>query len=99
MAALETSDGNRAAGVCSDDVRIVPPGGGSDMEGRDAVRQFVKRAPSFIRRIREEHVEGNTVTLKGLTRAPGMFANFTTWTFETDGERITHLSFAWRPAN
>ena len=42
---------------------------------------------------------GNTVILRGLTRSPGHFANFTTWTFETDGDRIVHVSFAWRPAN
>jgi len=99
MAALEASDGDRAAAVCAEEVRIQPPGGGNEMEGRDAAKAFVKRAPSFVRRIREEQVEGTTVILKGLTRAPGMFANFTTWTFETDGEKITHLSFVWRPAN
>ena len=49
--------------------------------------------------IHEEEVLGNTVILRGLTRSPGHFANFTTWTFETDGDRIVHVSFAWRPAN
>src|SRR5439155_986948 len=33
------------------------------------------------------------------TIAPGHFANYTTWTFETDGQLITHVTFAWRPAN
>ena len=95
---MEVSDGEKAASVCAEDVRIVRPGG-DELEGREGARQFVKRAPAFVRRIREEAVEGTTVTLRGLTRAPGLFANFTTWTFETDGERITHLTFAWRPAN
>jgi hypothetical protein len=56
-------------------------------------------APPFVRRIREQETEGNTVILRGLTRNPGHFANYTTWTFETDGEFITHVTFAWRPAN
>jgi len=30
---------------------------------------------------------------------PGHFANYTTWTFETDGDLITHVTFTWRPAN
>ena len=44
-------------------------------------------------------VDGNVVVLRGLTRSPGHFANYTTWTFETDGSLITHVRFAWRPAN
>lgn len=99
MAALEEGDADKAAAVCADDVVIVLPGGETELEGKDAAKKLIRVAPPFIRRIREEEVHGETVILRGLTRSPGHFANFTTWTFETDGELIQHVSFAWRPAN
>ena len=99
MAALEANDAEKAAAVCADDVAIVLPGGESQFEGKEGAKRLVRMAPPFVRVIREEHVDGNTVVLKGLTRSPGNFANYTTWTFETDGELITHLTFSWRPAN
>lgn len=99
MAALEASDAEKAASVCADDVTIVLPGGETELEGKDGAKRLIRMAPPFVRRVREEEVHGNTVILKGLTRSPGHFANYTTWTFETDGERITHVAFAWRPAN
>jgi ketosteroid isomerase-like protein len=99
MAALEAGDAEKAAAVCADDITVVLPGGETELQGKDAARQLIRMAPPFIRRVREEQVEGNTVILRGLTRSPGHFANFTTWTFETDGEKIIHVSFAWRPAN
>ena len=99
MAALEASDPDKAASVCADDVTIVLPGGETELEGKDAAKRLIRVAPPFIRLIREEEVHGNTVILRGLTRSPGHFANFTTWTFETADERIVHVSFAWRPAN
>jgi len=39
------------------------------------------------------------VRVTTLTRAPGIFANYTTWHFETDGERIRRLTFELRAAN
>lgn len=99
MRALETKDPEKAASVCAEDVTIVLPGGETELEGKDAAKKLIRVAPPFIRRIREEEVHGETVILRGLTRSPGHFANFTTWTFETDGELIRHVSFAWRPAN
>jgi ketosteroid isomerase-like protein len=99
MAALEAGDADKAGSVCSDDVTVVLPGGETELQGRDAAKRLIRMAPPFIRRVREEDVQGNTVILRGLTRSPGHFANFTTWTFETEGDRIVHVSFAWRPAN
>jgi ketosteroid isomerase-like protein len=99
MAALEESDADKAAAVCADDVTIVLPGGETELQGKDAAKRLIRVAPPFIRRVREEQVDGNTVILRGLTRSPGHFANFTTWTFETEGEKIIHVSFSWRPAN
>ena len=99
MAALETKDAEKAAAVCADDVAIELPGGDNQIEGKDGARQLIRMAPPFVRIVREEQVEGNVVVLKGLTRSPGHFANYTTWTFETDGNLIKHVTFAWRPAN
>jgi ketosteroid isomerase-like protein len=99
MRALETRDAERAASVCAEDVTIVLPGGETELEGRDGARRLVRMAPPFVRLIREEQVDGDTVILRGLTRAPGLFANYTTWTFVTDGSLITHVSFAWKAAN
>jgi limonene-1,2-epoxide hydrolase len=99
MRALETNDADTAASVCADDVAIVLPGGENQLEGKDGARRLIRMAPPFVRLIREEEVDGNTVILRGLTRSPGHFANYTTWTFETDGDLIRHVSFVWRPAN
>jgi ketosteroid isomerase-like protein len=99
MAALEAGDADKAASVCADDVTVVLPGGETELQGKDAAKRLSRMAPPVIRRVREEEVIDNTVILRGLTRSPGHFANFTTWTFETDGDRIVHVSFAWRPAN
>lgn len=99
MAALEGKDPERAASVCADEVTIVLPGGETEIEGKEGAKRLIRMAPAFVRIVREEEVEGTTVTLRGLTRAPGHFTNYTTWTFETDGSQITHLTFAWKPAN
>lgn len=99
MEALERKDAERAASVCAEDVTIVLPGGETELEGKDGARRLIRMAPPFVRRVREEEVDGDTVILRGLTRAPGHFANYTTWTFVTDGEQITHVTFSWRPAN
>ena len=99
MDALEARDAERAASVCAEDVQIELPGGERDLLGRDGARQLVRMAPAFVRRIREQETRGTTVILRGLTRAPGHFANYTTWTFETDGALIKHVTFSWKPAN
>ena len=99
MAALEANDADRAVAVCADDVAIELPGADNQLEGKEGARRLIRMAPPFIRLIREEQVDGNTVVLRGLTRSPGHFANYTTWTFETNGNLITHVSFSWRPAN
>lgn len=99
MAALEKRDPEGAASVVADEVVIELPGGDTQLQGKDGARQLMRMAPPFKRTIREEELLGDTVVLKGLTRAPGQFANYTTWTFETDGEHITRVTFAWKPAN
>jgi ketosteroid isomerase-like protein len=99
MAALEAGDPDKAGSVCADNVTLVLPGGETELQGKDAAKRLIRMAPPFIRLVRDEEVHGSSVILRGLTRSPGHFANFTTWTFETDGDRIVHISFAWRPAN
>ena len=99
MSALETRDPERAAAVVADEVVIELPGGDTQLHGKDGARHLMRMAPPFVRTIREEDVAGDQVVLKGLTRAPGQFANYTTWTFETDGEHITRVKFSWKPAN
>ncbi|HEY6959229.1 MAG TPA: nuclear transport factor 2 family protein [Candidatus Limnocylindria bacterium] len=99
MDALEARDADRAASVCAEDVEIELPGGDSDLTGKEGARRLVRMAPSFVRRVREHETHGNTVILRGLTRAPGHFTNYSTWTFETDGALIKHVTFAWKPAN
>lgn len=99
MDALEARDPDRAASVCAENVHIELPGGDSDLEGREGARRLVRMAPNFVRRISDHETRGTTVILRGLTRAPGHFANYSTWTFETDGALITHVTFAWKPAN
>ncbi len=99
MDALETRDAERAASVCAEDVQIELPGGDPELQGKEGARRLVRSAPSFVRRIREHETRGNTVILRGLTRAPGQFANYSTWTFETEGGLIKHVTFSWRHAN
>jgi hypothetical protein len=99
MSALEARDPERAASVCHDNVVIELPGAEAQLRGKDGARQLMRMAPPFVRIVRDEEVHGDTVILKGMTRAPGQFANYTTWTFETDGELITRMTFTWKPAN
>src|SRR5438270_10290200 len=99
MAALEANDAEKAAAVCAEDVAIELPGGDRQLEGREGAKQLIRMAPPFVRVVREEAVMGTTVILRGLTRSPGHFANYTTWTSETDGVLFPHFTFAWSPPN
>ena len=99
MVALGNKDPRKAAAVCADDVVIELPGGENELRGKEGARQLMRMAPPFIRTVREETVEGGTVVLRGLTRAPGQFANYTTWTFETENGLIKRVTFSWKPAN
>jgi ketosteroid isomerase-like protein len=99
MRALADKDPEGAAALCADGVAIELPGADNELRGKDGARQLMRMAPPFQRIVREEKVMGDTVVLTGLTRAPGQFANYTTWTFETSDGLITHVTFGWRPAN
>jgi limonene-1,2-epoxide hydrolase len=98
--ALDDRDPATAAGLVTEECRITNPAGTEDLVGPAGVRELLRMAPPTLRRsVREERVEGDRAIITGLTRVPGVFANFTTWTFETDGQRITRIGFVWRPAN
>ncbi|OLC58075.1 MAG: hypothetical protein AUH85_01870 [Chloroflexi bacterium 13_1_40CM_4_68_4] len=98
--ALDDRDPWTAAALVSDDCRITNPTGNEDLVGPAGVRELLRMAPPTLRRsVRAERVEGDTAIVTGLTRVPGAFANYTTWTIETDGDRITRIGFAWRSAN
>jgi hypothetical protein len=99
MAALQDREPEKAASVCADDVVIELPGSAEEIRGKDGARQLMRMAPPFVRIVREEQVDGDHVELRGLTRAPGQFANYTTWRFETANGLITRVTFRWRAAN
>lgn len=100
MKAIDERDPNAAADLVSDDCRITNPTGGDDFVGPSGVRELLRMAPPTLKRTtRTERVQGTTVHVEGLARIPGLMANFTTWRFETDGEHITRVTFALRPAN
>ncbi len=98
--ALEERNPSAAAELVSEDCHITNPAGGDDLVGPAGARQLVQMSPPQLKRVvREEHVEDDAAVLEGLARLPGAFANYTTWRVETDGERITGVSFTWKPAN
>ena len=99
MQALQDKEPEKAASVCADDVVIELPGGENELHGRDGARQLMRMAPPFVRIVREEQVDGDHVELRGLTRAPGQFANYTTWRFDTEHGLIKRVTFQWKPAN
>jgi len=49
--------------------------------------------------MRDEEERDGDVRITTLTRAPGVFANYTTWVFKIDDERVDRLSFELRGAN
>jgi hypothetical protein len=48
---------------------------------------------------RKEKEDADYVRITTLTRAPGLFANYTTWCFETEGSLVYRLRFELREAN
>lgn len=97
--AVEAKNADAAAGLCAEDVVVLLPGVNVPFEGKAGVRQMIVMAPELSQSERTEEEQGNVVRLKTLTRAPGIFANYTTWIFETDGELIRRLNFELRAAN
>lgn len=97
--AVEAKDANAAAALCSDDVEILLPGADVPVRGKDGVRQMIRLAPELVQTFRSEEEVGNQARVTTLTRAPGVFANYTTWVFTTADGHIDQLRFELRAAN
>jgi ketosteroid isomerase-like protein len=99
IAAVQQQDADAAAELCADDVEVMLPGADQALRGKDGVRQMIRLAPQFEHSLRDEEERDGEVRITTLTRAPGVFANYTTWRFVVDGDRIKRLAFDLRGAN
>ncbi len=97
--ALQAKHDDAAAAFCSDDIEVLLPGGSGPLTGKDGLRQMVNWAPKLEHSARGAEQRGDEVRISTLTRAPGVFANYTTWIFVFEGTKIRRLSFELRAAN
>ena len=99
ITAVQQQEPNKAADLCSEDVEVLLPGADQPLRGKEGVRQMIRLAPQFEHSMRDETVKDGEIRITTLTRAPGLFANYTTWRFVMDGELVRHLSFDLKGAN
>ena len=97
--AVVEREANAAAELCTDMVEVLLPGADVPLRGKEGVRQMIRMAPEFLQSMRDEEERDGEVRITTLTRAPGLFANYTTWLFVMDGDKIDRLSFELRGAN
>jgi len=97
--AVVERDANAAAELCTEGVEVLLPGAEEPLRGREGVRQMIRMAPQFLQSMRDEEEHDGEVRVTTLTRAPGVFANYTTWLFVMDKAKIDRLSFELRGAN
>ncbi len=97
--AVEAKDADAAAALCADDVEVLLPGADAPLRGKDGVRQMVRMAPELVQTFRSGEQRGDEARVTTLTRAPGIFANYTTWCFATEDARVSRLTFELRAAN
>lgn len=97
--AVQAKNDGAAAALCADDVEVLLPGANATLRGKDGVRQMINLAPKLEQSARGEEQRGDEVRVSTLTRAPGVFANYTTWVFVFEGTKIRRLSFELRAAN
>src|SRR5512140_1477661 len=97
--AVRGQDADGAADLCTDDVEVLLPGADTPLRGKEGVRQMIRMAPQFEHSMREEEEREGEVRITTLTRAPGVFANYTTWRFMLDGDLVKRLSFDLKGAN
>ena len=97
--AVQARNDRAAAALCADDVEVLLPGAGATLKGKDGVRQMINMAPKLEQSARGEEQRGNEVRISTLTRFPGVFANYTTWVFTFEANKVRHLSFELRAAN
>jgi hypothetical protein len=99
IAAVQQQQADAAAALCADDVEVLLPGADQPLRGKEGVRQMIRLAPQFEHSMRDEEERDGEVRMTTLTRAPGVFANYTTWRFVVDDDHIKRLSFELRGAN
>jgi ketosteroid isomerase-like protein len=97
--AVRESDADGAAELCTEGVEVLLPGADAALRGKEGVRQMIRLAPQFLQSMRDEQERDGEVRITTLTRAPGVFANYTTWLFSFDGEKVDRLAFELRGAN
>lgn len=97
--AVRDQDADGAAALCTDDVEVMLPGADAPLRGKEGVRQMIRLAPQFEHSLRDEEQRDGEVRITTLTRAPGVFANYTTWRFQMQDEHVRRLSFELRGAN
>ena len=97
--AVQAKNDRAAAELCSNEIEVLLPGAGTPLKGKDGVRQMIDLAPKLEQSARGEVQRGDEVRISTLTRAPGVFANYTTWVFVFEGNKIRRLSFELRAAN
>jgi ketosteroid isomerase-like protein len=97
--AVRDRSADAAAELCTDDVEVLLPGAEAPLRGKEGVRQMIRMAPQFLQSMRDEEERDGEVRITTLTRAPGVFANYTTWVFVMDGGKVARLSFELRGAN
>ncbi len=99
ISAVQEKDADGAADLCAEDVEVLLPGADSPLRGKEGVRQMIRMAPQFLQSMRDEEERDGEVRITTLTRAPGVFANYTTWRFVTEHDLVKRLSFELRGAN
>ncbi|MEA2660505.1 MAG: hypothetical protein QOH08_77 [Chloroflexota bacterium] len=97
--AVQARNDDAAAALCSNEVEVLLPGANATLKGKDGVRQMINLAPKLEQSARGEEQRGDEVRISTLTRAPGVFANYTTWVFVFERDKIRRLSFELRAAN
>lgn len=97
--AVQERDADAAAELCTEVVEVLLPGTDVPLRGKEGVRQMIRMAPQFLQSLREEEERDGKVRITTLTRAPGVFANYTTWLFVIDDGYVDRLSFEFRGAN
>lgn len=97
--AVREQQADTAADLCTDDVEVMLPGADAPLRGKEGVRQMIRLAPQFEHSLRDEAQVDGEVRITTLTRAPGVFANYTTWRFQMQDDRVKRLSFELRGAN
>ena len=97
--AVQGKDAEAAALLCAEDVEVLLPGAVIPLRGREGVRQMIRMAPDFVQSMRDAEESDGEVRITTLTRAPGLFANYTTWKFVTQDDHVKRLSFDLKGAN